>query len=940
MVLWKSKSDREYNIAVIDSKWKRLRQEVMPNMANMFRLKKEKLLEKIRRRNSNSQSVPVDDRRNSTCSSRGSATNAEEEGSISLPSNTTAPNTPNTPSTLHHHHHHHPILEGSGILEVDDPTVVAIHSKSAEVSFDPSADITANTTTTTTITTTTRPVRTNSGVSFSVLPVAGEDKGNQRNNELEPKPEQKSAQEVLESLSSSNTSPQPSQSLQVQGAEALATTIATPPAQVRVDADVQAQATPTTITTTEDISAPPTPSLSSPPKQSHPQSTSTFQPSSSSSPLYTTAPTSPTTIAPPPPPSPPVRPGVIRRQSLLPPDQAGLIPHLLRAEPITGVSDSQIQTISSLTSHRPSFPPRSKTYHNPGDLPLASPTITEFLNPMGQRRIWVKRLGGSPTLVTINEEDLVDDVRDVILRKYKNALGRSYDPPDLLLRISPSGPPPSRSRASDRPPRLGDRYLEPDEVVSQVLEEYYPQGQRADNALTIELAARPGQQQLNNKQQPSRDSPGRHLQSPVSSDAHMNPEGIDYFNGFIPSNQHSSSSNTAPQNVAAAPVSPDRRPPPIPLVGSNQRRVNTGLPTSHRGFHSSSPTMLPHSNSAPNMEGLQQRQTIVINPRHRARDIDPAFFIPADNTEPQAVIARRQALEEEEENAYVALPKEKAAALIGLPNGAVPPINVLIVEDNIINLKLLEAFMKRLKVRWKSATNGRDAVSQWRKGGFHLVLMDIQLPIMSGLEATREIRRLEAINGIGVLSDTPMDLTKPFAIVPNPNITDADRLEVSDSLFKSPVIIVALTASSLQSDRHEALAVGCNDFLTKPVDFTFLERKVTEWGCMQALIDYDGWRKWKDYPDPTKPLSHPQIAKSATYPILPAAANPRSPTQIKTPLSPTHSHHSSPHHHHHHHHHHHRSAAPSPRANHHHNDSPTSSTSSHSNPEDHEGDGE
>lgn len=144
-------------------------------------------------------------------------------------------------------------------------------------------------------------------------------------------------------------------------------------------------------------------------------------------------------------------------------------------------------------------------------------------------------------------------------------------------------------------------------------------------------------------------------------------------------------------------------------------------------------------------------------------------------------------------------------------NGGVPPINVLIVEDNPINLKLLEAFVKRLKVRWSTAMNGRDAVKKWRSGGFHLVLMDIQLPVMNGLDATREIRRLERVNSIGVFSSSP----DGEVTTENPDeLDDKDRLE-NTSLFKSPVIIVALTASSLQSDRHEALAAGCNDFLTK-----------------------------------------------------------------------------------------------------------------------------
>lgn len=148
----------------------------------------------------------------------------------------------------------------------------------------------------------------------------------------------------------------------------------------------------------------------------------------------------------------------------------------------------------------------------------------------------------------------------------------------------------------------------------------------------------------------------------------------------------------------------------------------------------------------------------------------------------------------------------------GILNGNVPPINVLIVEDNIINLKLLEAFMKRLKVRSQNAMNGREAVTKWRAGGFHLVLMDIQLPIMSGLDATKEIRRLERLNSIGVFTSSAGSSAPPELDHTEPE--GDDKLH-NTNLFKSPVIIVALTASSLQSDRHEALAAGCNDFLTK-----------------------------------------------------------------------------------------------------------------------------
>ena len=110
-----------------------------------------------------------------------------------------------------------------------------------------------------------------------------------------------------------------------------------------------------------------------------------------------------------------------------------------------------------------------------------------------------------------------------------------------------------------------------------------------------------------------------------------------------------------------------------------------------------------------------------------------------------------------------------------------PGLRVLIVDDNAINLRMIERVLKLRGVEVTMAGDGQQALAalRARPGAFDLVLMDIQMPVMDGLEATREIRRDPDLAGLPV---------------------------------------IALTAGVLPEERQAALAAGMNDFLAKPLD--------------------------------------------------------------------------------------------------------------------------
>ncbi|KAJ6107868.1 hypothetical protein N7523_009191 [Penicillium sp. IBT 18751x] len=501
----------------------------------------------------------------------------------------------------------------------------------------------------------------------------------------------------------------------------------------------------------------------------------------------------------------------------------------------------------------------------PGDYyPARAPEPT---NEMVQRRVWVKRPGGSATLVPCMEDAVVDELRDQVIMKYVNSLGRNFDSPDIVIRI--------HAREGSNRQAHAERLLSPEEVLFSVLDSYYPGGQSIDEALVIDA--------------PSRRTP---KPSPRHTVYHHHQPGEhgDYF-PLMPAQPNPTPPGhptaSAQPNAPSISILTTGAVPPLPSPGGRGSR------------HHRRPPLPRHTTNSPTIHGQGVSVTEAgISPHAQIPPPAPTQSVPTPpaplpdspqtktHTPPVPPVASPRTLRKSKGAA------SPGAVFGGLIDGTVPPINVLIVEDNIINQKLLEAFMKRLSVRWKCAANGEEAVRKWRQGGFHLVLMDIQLPVMNGLDATKEIRRLERLNGIGVFpknasgrssassaATTPMEDRRPSL---HRSVSEEDTL--SDlSLFRSPVIIVALTASSLQSDRHEALAAGCNDFLTKPVGFPWLEQKVTEWGCMQALIDFEGWRKWRGFMD--SPRSSSPGFDSAASPMQGGSRQESaSHTQLASPL--------------------------------------------------------
>jgi osomolarity two-component system, response regulator SSK1 len=174
---------------------------------------------------------------------------------------------------------------------------------------------------------------------------------------------------------------------------------------------------------------------------------------------------------------------------------------------------------------------------------------------MVPRRVWVKRPGASATLVPISEEDLVDDARDRILRKYANSLGKTFDSPDVTLRIIP--------RANSH--GQFERSLGPEEQIARTLDIYFPDGQTVDEALVIDVPHR----------RTPRHSPRTYADRPSENGGEyfpVMPVGVTHSPN-IPGNVSVAGSTGSSGHQHAMNILASGHPPPLPSPGGARRRT-------------------------------------------------------------------------------------------------------------------------------------------------------------------------------------------------------------------------------------------------------------------------------------------------------------------------------------------------------------------------------
>jgi CheY-like chemotaxis protein len=175
----------------------------------------------------------------------------------------------------------------------------------------------------------------------------------------------------------------------------------------------------------------------------------------------------------------------------------------------------------------------------------------------------------------------------------------------------------------------------------------------------------------------------------------------------------------------------------------------------------------------------------------RCRQLGVETYFIKPNLPSELLACIRLALGLQTATSGVALP---AAAISASPRS----LRILLAEDNLVNQKVAMTMLGKMGHRITLATNGREALEHWRQNDFDLILMDVQMPEMTGLQATMQIR-------------------------------------LEEDALGQHLPIIAMTASAMTEDRERCLAAGMDDFLSKPINSKALEQLINARLLQQQL---------------------------------------------------------------------------------------------------------
>jgi CheY-like chemotaxis protein len=132
---------------------------------------------------------------------------------------------------------------------------------------------------------------------------------------------------------------------------------------------------------------------------------------------------------------------------------------------------------------------------------------------------------------------------------------------------------------------------------------------------------------------------------------------------------------------------------------------------------------------------------------------------------------------------------------------------ILLAEDNIVNQKVTMTYLSQLGCQADLAENGEQVLELMRSKDYDIILMDCQMPLLDGYDTTQAIRRIE-----------------------------------SNAQISRHVVIIAMTANAFTEDRDRCLAIGMDDFLSKPIRRQQLKETLEDWIIKQKLKE--NLRSW------------------------------------------------------------------------------------------------